>query len=103
MIDASMMFFLHHLKYLDRMYDDKYFQFSKSWPSNIYILPIVLFSVVYNLPKFLEFQVITEVKTPGLSNFTSPSPTDLNLNGMNNYTGEEVLMKVVFVLFKCNA
>jgi len=34
-----------------------YFMFSKSWPSVVYILPIVVFSVLYNLPKFLELQV----------------------------------------------
>jgi len=48
-----------------------YFMFSKSWPSLVYILPIVLFSVVYNLPKFLELHVITLYKTgAGPSNLT---------------------------------
>ena len=48
----------------------------------------ILFSVLYNLPKFLEFQVITEIKSPALSNFTSPASSDSNSNDTGNHIGE---------------
>lgn len=44
-----------------------YFMFSKSWPSIIYILPIVLFSIIYNLPKFLELEVTKIIPRTGNS------------------------------------
>ena len=36
------------------------FQFSSSWSSLAYILPILSFAIVYNIPKFFELQVKTE-------------------------------------------
>ena len=36
------------------------FQFSQSWSSLGYILPILSFAIIYNIPKFFEPQVKTE-------------------------------------------
>ena len=36
------------------------FQFSQPWPSLVYILPIISFAVIYNIPKFFELQVTSK-------------------------------------------
>ena len=33
------------------------FQISRTWRAHLYILPILTFSIIYNLPKFFELQV----------------------------------------------
>merc|ERR1719206_32498 len=38
-----------------------FFKLSHSWSSSIYIIPTVIFSIVYNIPKFME--LTTEVRT----------------------------------------
>ena len=37
-----------------------YFHFSRSWSFLVYILPILSFAILYNIPKFFELQVKTE-------------------------------------------
>ena len=32
-------------------------QVSHTWPAHLYILPILTFSIIYNIPKFLELEV----------------------------------------------
>jgi hypothetical protein len=34
-----------------------FLQISLNCPANLYILPILLFSIIYNLPKFFELEV----------------------------------------------
>ena len=56
------------------------FQLSHKWPSYYYILPSVLFSVLYNIPRFLELTTETLTSGDG-ANITDSlvlvSPTEL--------------------------
>ena len=38
---------------------DPWLQISHNWPSKNIILPIILFSITYNIPKFYELKVVT--------------------------------------------
>ena len=33
------------------------FQISHNWPSKCFIVPIIIFSIIYNIPKFFELKV----------------------------------------------
>jgi len=53
-----------------------FFKLSHSWSSSIYIIPTVIFSIAYNIPKFLELTTVVKTKTfmseyPEVGNRTS--------------------------------
>ena len=53
-------------------------QFSRSWSSLLYILPIVIFSVLYNAPKFFELEAIVVVGNSTTTNSSNTSSTLLH-------------------------
>ena len=53
-------------------------KFSRSWSSLLYILPIVIFSILYNAPKFFELEaVVVGNSTTSTNNNTQIQPTHL--------------------------
>merc|ERR1719206_313081 len=52
-----------------------FFKLSHSWSSSIYIIPTVIFSIAYNIPKFME--LTTELKVFPSTN-TTTTRTSLN-------------------------
>ena len=52
-------------------------QFSRSWSSLLYILPIVIFSFVYNAPKFFELEAVVVGNSTTTTNNTQIQPTHL--------------------------
>lgn len=66
-----------------------FFKVSHSWSSLHYILPVCLFSVVYNIPKFFELTTRTEFFFPETDNGTGWSNSS-----MGNSTGEPYLIVI---------
>ena len=61
------------------------FQFSKPWPSLVYILPIISFAVIYNIPKFFELQV----KSDQVKNFRLT--VDVEKDDLSDIVGNDKL------------
>ena len=66
---------------------------SHSWSSCNYILPVATFSIIYNIPKFLELTTKNHTFTEP-SNFTkvaSHNQTELNFQDLNEKEEEDTV------------
>ena len=50
-----------------------FYHHSHTWPTKLYVLPLLLFSIVYNLPRFFELNVETEIETANSTTSLQPS------------------------------
>ena len=57
---------------------DPWLQISHNWPSKNIILPIIIFSITYNIPKFYELKVVTARDT--IEHRSNDNQTVLNEN-----------------------
>ena len=84
------------------------FQFSKPWPSVVYILPIISFAVIYNIPKFFELQVkskkiknsgfVANVEEEDFSQTDDYESMDLG-NQNSSYSADLILVNQYLLLY----
>ena len=71
-----------------------FYVWSHKWKARLYILPILTFSVIYNIPKFFEIETISshseEDSAPERNNITLDENLNGSENGINNITDVEM-------------
>ena len=77
---------------------------SRTWRAHLYILPIISFSIIYNLPKFFELEVTSKVADNNATNRNDtkdlliPLATDRELN--QSYIVSFLNLFIIFLTFK---
>ena len=71
-----------------------YVQLSHSWSSCNYILPVATFSIIYNIPKFLELTTENHTFTDPTNStrVASHNQTDFNFQDLNEKEEEDTVV-----------
>ena len=78
---------------------DYFLQISRKCPSNLYILPILSFSIIYNLPKFFELEVTSKVVSSNGTEEESNDTVDIPLPKMYDESDSEDIIGSVMVSY----
>ena len=69
-------------------------QVSRSWRSQFYIVPILLFSILYNTPKFFELEVRAASLAPDTNQTAAVEEVDMRPSLEVNYSVQPTALRM---------